>query len=122
VIDNFSRRILAWRVADRVAAINSVAVLLEAIEGARRKHQWLFLHSLESVATIRRLLAFYVHEHNHVLPHSAIRGQTPDEMYFGTGNAVAADLTTRAIAARRARVAANRSASCKACPSLDAVA
>jgi transposase InsO family protein len=29
VIDNFSRRILAWRVADTVAAINSVAVLLE---------------------------------------------------------------------------------------------
>jgi hypothetical protein len=34
------------------------------------KHQWLFLHPLESAATIRRLLAFYVHEHNHVLPHS----------------------------------------------------
>jgi putative transposase len=174
VIDNFSRRIVAWRVADTVAAINSVAVLLEAIEGARRsasapvvladagvenvnaqvddlintgvlrrllaftelkfsnsmieawwrslKHQWFFLHSLDSVATIRRLVAFYVHEHNHVLPHSAFRGQTPDEMYFGTGNAVAADLTARAIAARRARVAANRSASCKACPSLGAVA
>jgi transposase InsO family protein len=36
VIDNFSRRILAWRVADTIAAINSVAVLVEAIEGARR--------------------------------------------------------------------------------------
>ena len=46
------------------------------------KHRWLFLHSLESVATIRRLVAFYVHEHNHVLPHSAFRGQTPDEMYL----------------------------------------
>jgi hypothetical protein len=49
------------------------------------KHQWLFLHHLDSVATIRRLVAFYVHEHNHVLPHSAFQGQTPDEMYFGTG-------------------------------------
>ena len=27
-----------------------------------------------------------------VLPHSAFRGQTPDEMYFGTGDAVPADL------------------------------
>ena len=45
------------------------------------KHQWLFLHPLESVATIRRLVAFYVQEHNRVLPHSAFRGQTPDEMY-----------------------------------------
>jgi hypothetical protein len=35
------------------------------------KHQWLFLHSLDRVATIRRLVAFYVYEHNYVLPHSA---------------------------------------------------
>ena len=86
------------------------------------KHQWLFLHPLDSVATIRRLVAFYVDEHNHVLPHSAFRGQTPDEMYFGTGDAVPADLTSRAAAARRARVEANRSASCETCPSLNAAA
>jgi hypothetical protein len=101
VIDNFSRRILAWRVADTFAPVNSVAVLVEASRGAtpsettpvvladagvenvnaqvdelittgvlRRvlaftelkfsnsmieawwrclKHQWLFLHSLDSV-------------------------------------------------------------------------
>ena len=174
VIDNFSRRILAWRVADTFAPVNSVAVLLEASRGATRsasapvvladagvenvnaqvdalidtgvlrrllaftelkfsnsmieawwrslKHQWLFLHSLDSVATIRRLVAFYVHEHNHVLPHSAFRGQTPDEMYFGTGDAVPADLRSRAAAARRARVEANRSASCETCPSLNAAA
>jgi putative transposase len=34
VIDNFSRRILAWRVADTFAPVNSVAVLLEASQGA----------------------------------------------------------------------------------------
>ena len=51
------------------------------------KHQWLFLHSLDSVATVRRLVAFYVKEHNGALPHSAFRGQTPDEMYFGTRDA-----------------------------------
>jgi putative transposase len=148
VIDNFSRRILAWRVADTFAPVNSVAVLVEASRGAtpsdttpvvladagvenvnaqvddlittgvlRRvlaftelkfsnsmieawwrslKHQWLFLHSLDSVTTVRRLVEFYVHEHNRVLPHSAFRGQTPDEMYFGTGDAVPADLTSRA--------------------------
>ena len=55
------------------------------------KHQWLFLHSLDSVTTVRRLVAFYVDEHNRVLPHSAFRGQTPDEMYFGTGDTVSAD-------------------------------
>jgi transposase InsO family protein len=34
VIDNFSRRILAWRVADTFAPVNRVAVLLEASQGA----------------------------------------------------------------------------------------
>src|SRR5688572_19876785 len=34
VIDNFSRRILAWRVADTFAPVNSVAVLLAASRGA----------------------------------------------------------------------------------------
>ena len=86
------------------------------------KHHWLFLHALDSVPTVRRLVAFYVDEHNRVLPHSAFRGQTPDEMYFGTGDAVPADLTSRAAAARRTRVDANRSASCERCPSVDAAA
>ena len=174
VIDNFSRRILAWRVADTFAPVNTVAVLIDASRGAtssdttpvvladagvenvngqvdalistgvlRRmlaltelkfsnsmieawwrslKHQWLFLHSLDSVTTVRRLVTFYVDEHNRVLPHSAFRGQTPDEMYFGTGDAVPADLTSRAAAARRARVEANRSAACQTCPSVEAAA
>ncbi|WP_157898908.1 DDE-type integrase/transposase/recombinase [Luteitalea pratensis] len=129
VSDNFSRRILAWRVADTFAPINSVAVLLDGSRVAtpsdttpvvlahagvenvnaqvdalietgvlRRllagtelkfsnsmieawwrslKHQWLFLHSLDSSSTVGRLVAFYVDEHNRVLPHSAFRGQTP---------------------------------------------
>jgi putative transposase len=33
VIDNFSRRILAWRVTDTCAPVNSVAVLVEAGRG-----------------------------------------------------------------------------------------
>jgi hypothetical protein len=86
------------------------------------KHQWLFLHPLDSVTAVRRLVEFYVHEHNRVLPHSAFRGQTPDEMYFGTGDAVPGDLTSRAAAARRARVEANRSAACETYPSIDEAA
>jgi len=174
VIDNFSRRILAWRVADTFAPVNSVTVLLDASRTAARsdtapvvladagvenvnaqvdelittgvlrrvlaftelkfsnsmieawwrslKHQWLFLHPLDSVTTVRRLVAFYDDEHNRVLPHSAFRGQTPDEMYFGTGDAVPADLMVRRATARRTRVEANRSASCETCPSVDAAA
>jgi putative transposase len=108
----------------RVLAFTEVKFSNSMIEAWWRslKHQWLFLHPLDSVATIRRLVAFYVHEHNHVLPHSAFRGQTPDEMYFGTGDAVPVDLRSRASAARRARAEANRSASCETCPSLTAAA
>jgi transposase InsO family protein len=174
VIDNFSRRILAWRVAETFAPGNSVAVLLDASRAAtlsdaaplvladagvenvnaqvdeliitgvlRRvlaftelhfsnsmieawwrslKHQWLFLHSLDSVTTVRRLVAFYVDEHNRVLPHAAFRGQTPDEMYFGTGDTVPAVLKSGAAAARRTRAEVNRSARCQACPSLEPAA
>jgi putative transposase len=81
------------------------------------KHQWLFLHSLDSVSTVRRLVAFYVDQHDRVLPHSAFHGQTPDEMYFRTGDAVAEDLLSCATAARRTRVEANRSASSEIGPS-----
>jgi putative transposase len=83
------------------------------------KHQWLFLHPLDNVATVRRLVAFYVEEHNRVLPHALSR---TDEMYFGSGDAVPAGLTARAAAARRARAEANRSAACGTCPSIDAAA
>jgi transposase InsO family protein len=174
VIDDFSRRILAWRVAETFTPANSVAVLIEAsrtatpsettpavladagvenvnaqvdeliatgvlrrvlafteltfsnsmIEARWRslKHQWLYLHSLDSGTTVRRLVGFYVQEHNTVLPHSAFRGQTPDEMYFGNGDTVPADLTARAAAARRTRMEANRSAACGRCPLIDAAA
>ena len=36
MIGNFSRRILAWRVANTFAPVNSVAVRLEATRGAAR--------------------------------------------------------------------------------------
>ena len=66
------------------------------------KHQWLFLHPLDSVATIRRLVAFYVDEPT-ASPRSAFQGQTPDEMYFGTGDGVPTDLTSRAVRASTRR-------------------
>jgi hypothetical protein len=40
-------------------------------------------------------VAFYVCEHNSRLPHSAFRGQTPDEMYFVTGGKVPDELRSR---------------------------
>ena len=49
------------------------------------KHSWLYLHSLESIESLRRLVGFYVQQHNEMMPHAAFQGQTPDEMFYGTG-------------------------------------
>jgi hypothetical protein len=109
------------RILRRLLAFTELKLSNSMIEAWWRslKHQWLFLHPLDSVTTVRRLVAFYVDQHNRVLPHSAFHGQTPDEMYFGTGEAVAADLRSRAAAARRTRVEANRLASCETCALVD---
>ena len=161
VIDNFSRRILAWTLLDRFDPASTVEILVAAgravdglispptlladagVENRNRqvdeliasgllrrvlamaeirfsnsvieawwralKHQWLFLHHLDSVSKLRSLVAFYVDEHNTRIPHSAFQGQTPDEMYFGTGCGVPAQLAATKEAARHARLDQNRS-------------
>ena len=167
MIDNFSRRILAWRVSERFDPGNTVAILVEASHHAREadgpptlladqgvenvnakvdkliddgilhrvlaqteiacsnslieswwralKHQWLYLNTLDSVASIRKLVGFYVSDHNTKLPHSAFKGQTPDEMYLGTGTAIPEALAAKRKAARQARRDANRPVSCRTC-------
>jgi putative transposase len=116
--------LITMGVLRRVLAFTELKFSNSMIEAWWRslKHQWLFLHSLDSATTVRRLVAFYVDEHNCVLPHSAFRGQTPNEMYFAIGDSVPADLSSGAAAARRARVNANRSAACQSCPSVETAA
>ena len=128
VIDNFSRRILAWRLAERLDPTTTCAVLVDAgkeigcvptvvadsgvenvngqvdelvktgvlrrilalvevafsnsmIEAWWRslRHQWLYLHMLDSFDSVKHLIAFYVEQHNTVMPHSAFCGRTPDD-------------------------------------------
>ena len=79
------------------------------------KHQWLFLNTLDSVAAARRLVTFYVQAHNSQIPHSALRGRTPDEVYFGRGEEVSSELSAAKRAAREARLTANREALCSEC-------
>lgn len=80
------------------------------------KHQWLYLHTLDDLATVRKLVAFYVTQHNQTMPHSAFQGQTPDEVYFGRGDDVPDELAARRRMARQQRVVSNRFAACSACP------
>ena len=66
-------------------------------------------------STLRRLVEFYVIQHNSVLPHSAFEGQTPDEMYFHTGEDVPTLLAAARLQARLDRIDANRQLNCEAC-------
>ena len=166
VIDNFSRRILAWRLVLRLEPQTTCQILIEAatnlkdgdgatviadsggenvnhevndlfglgqlrrilaqvevsysnsmIEALWRslKHGWLYLHQLDTFAALERLIAFYIEQHNSVVPHSAFAGQTPDEIYFGRGDQVPADLAAGRARAREARMNSNRTLSCEAC-------
>ncbi|MCH9686729.1 MAG: integrase core domain-containing protein, partial [Deltaproteobacteria bacterium] len=78
------------------------------------RHQWLYLHELDSLATARRLVDFYVAQHNAVTPHAAFDGQTPDEVYFGRPS-VASELPVRRTGARSDRLDINRPQSCEVC-------
>lgn len=55
-------------------------------------HGWLFLHSLNSVSAVERLVGFYVEQHNTVMPHTAFDGRTSDEVYFGQRPELAGEL------------------------------
>ena len=112
--------LLATGVLRRLLAMTELKFSNSMIEAWWRslKHQRLFLHALDCLATVRRPVGFYVDEHNRVLPHAAFRGQTPDQMYVGAGDAIPAELAARADAARRARLQANRSMTCERCSAL----
>ncbi|MFM7973840.1 MAG: transposase, partial [Pirellula sp.] len=166
VLDNFSRRILAWRLSERFDTTITAAILQEAAKALPKntvptavmdsgvenvnakvnelvsdgtikrvlaqvdiaqsnsmieawwrqlKHQWLFLNELDSATSVRRLVGFYVEQHNTVVPHFAFQGQTPDEMYFGTGASIPATLKQKRDQARAARLAHNRAVICARC-------
>ncbi len=101
----------------RVLALRDVSFSNSLIEAWWRslKHQWLYLNALGSLETVRQLVAFYVEAHNTEIPHSAFRGQTPDEMYYGRGKDVPYKLEAAKTRARAARLTANRAESCSVC-------
>jgi len=164
VIDNFSRRILSWRLAKRLAPTTTCEILKEAGKNLDRtptvvadsgvenvnarvdqlmadgvvrrvlaqvevsfsnsmieafwrslRHQWLYLHSLESFTQLKQLIDFYVREHNTQMPHHAFVGQTPDEVYSDQADGVWDHLRVARRQARRVRMETNRGESCRLC-------
>jgi len=171
VIDNFSRRILAWRVSDKLSSATTRELLIEVSENLpdaagnasvlvvtdggsenfgevdqlledssslRRvlaqvdiissnslieafwrqlKHAWLFLNTLDSTVAVRRLVSFYVREHNEKIPRAVFGARTPDEVYFGLEENALERLSQQRKIAQRFRREANRAASCHRCDS-----
>jgi len=119
-VENFNEAVdelITSRLISRVLAQTEITFSNSMSESWWRvlKHQWLFLNTLDSVRAVEKLVAFYVQEHNARLPHSAFRGQTPDEMYFGTGDKIPGELEAARQLARQARAEANRKRTCSAC-------
>ncbi len=104
-------------VAEHVVAQVGVAFSNSMIEAFWRslRHQWLYLHSLDSIDVLRRLVAEYVDDHNALIPRVELGGRTPDEAYEGREGDLHERLSKAHHEARRARVEVNRNASCGAC-------
>jgi putative transposase len=121
--NNAVDRLVQSGLLKRLLAQTEIAFSNSMIESWWRalKHQWLYLNSLDTIATLEKLVGFYVAEHNTRLPHSAFRGQTPDEMYFGTGQRVPDELEAARQAARRKRLEANRKTTCPQCEPVTAL-
>ena len=126
IIDNFSRRILSWRLAERLDPNTTCEILKEAGKNLDRmptvvadsgvenvnarveqlmtdglmhrvlaqvevgfsnsmveafwrslRHQWLYLHSLDSFTQLEQLIEFYVREHNTQMNHVARAAHHP---------------------------------------------
>ena len=82
------------------------------------KHRWLFMLSLDDIECIRKYVGEFIEDYNTLIPHSALRGATPLEMYFGNWLPAQMDELERAEEqAREERRIANLSSACGFCPS-----
>ena len=110
-------QLMADGVVRRVLAQVEVSFSNSMIEAFWRslRHQWLYLHSLDSFTQLASLIDFYVKEHNTQMPHHAFGGQTPDEVYFDQSDRVRDRLKPARRHARRARMEAKRRELCRVC-------
>ena len=78
---------------------NGLLVMPSARPGSKEITTQAEFDELDSVETVRKLVAFYVEQHNSHVPHSAFKGwQTPIEMYFSKGAEVPEQLKVARLA------------------------
>ena len=105
-------------VLERIVAQIQVSFSDSMIEAffSRLKHGWLYLNELRDLKTLEPHIDFYIREHNSVMPHAAFDGLTPDEMYFGTGDAILERIAERRARGREDRIRMNTTRSRDTCP------
>jgi len=67
------------------------------------KHNYLFQRDLTSMDVLAGHAGFYIREHNEIMPHSAFRGATPEEVYVGGWVGLVGDSVGKEAGAAKAR-------------------
>ena len=108
---------LQWAKGRMRRALVDIAYSNSMIEAFWRKikYSFLFKYNLDSLATVKRLITKFIDEYNSIMPHSAFRGQTPDEMFFGNALDIEKRLAEERRKAREKRIEFNRALSCEDC-------
>ena len=78
-------------------------------------HNWLFVEALDPIGRVSSLVAIRVCEQGSRVPHSAIQGQSLDEVYFDARHHVRDTIAPRRGDAREARLAENSAPRCVVC-------
>jgi hypothetical protein len=82
----------------------------------RLKHRYLFTIPLTNFEALEKGVNFYLTESNEAIPHSALKGATPEESITGRWNDNKInDLREKIVQARSARIDTNLSQQCTPC-------
>ena len=82
----------------------------------RLKHRYLFTIALTNFTTVEQGVNFFLTESNTCIPHSALKGATPEESITGKWNdKIIAELKAKLSDARTARISTNQLLQCTPC-------
>ena len=81
------------------------------------KHNYLFFQTLDNFGSFKKHCDFYLNEYSEVIPHSALKGVTPMEVYTSRwGEVDRLKIAEESEQARQSRKVMNLASSCKSCP------
>ena len=80
------------------------------------KHRWLFMNSLTTFESVKESVSKYLYNHNYRIPHHALKGALPIEIYTGKdSNALNSLFLQLNALAKIDRMESNLSSKCISC-------